>query len=219
MMVGCFCLLFQSFRMPQTSTADDLAFHARGADVRDALRRATAHLHARVDASVPLAKPTPTLADYRDHLRLLRDWTAALRALPVDPARLDAQAAALVQDIADCDRLLGDGPSTAPSTVIAAAHPAIDAPAAFGWGIAYVIEGSQLGGQVLYRRLAEALAPHPLAYLQGSGRGTGARWTVFLAELRAHVGTEAEIDAACDGATGAFELLLACQRAATESRP
>ncbi len=218
MMAGCFCFLFLSFRMPQTSTADDLAVAAPRADVRDALRRATAPLHARVDASVPLAKPAPTLADYRDHLHLLRDWTAVLRALPVDPARLDAQAAALAQDIADCDRLLGDGPTVAPAAEPAPVRMAPAAPAAFGWGIAYVIEGSQLGGQVLYRRLVDALAPHPLGYLQGAGHGTGARWTAFLADLRANVGTPLQIDAACAGAVEAFELLLRCQRDAERGR-
>ena len=138
--------------------------------------------------------------------------------MPVDPARLDAQDAALVQDIADCDRLLGEGPSALPAAEPSSAHPSRANSDAFGWGIAYVIEGSQLGGQVLYRRLVDAMAPHPLAYLQGAGRGTGARWTAFLADLRANVDTQAQIDAACDGASEAFDLLLRCQHAAERRR-
>ncbi|MES2531845.1 MAG: biliverdin-producing heme oxygenase [Pseudomonadota bacterium] len=183
-------------------------------DARAALREATAPLHAEVDTGLPLARPSPTLADYRAHLQLLSDWTARLRSLPVDARRLDTQAAALAVDLAECDRLLGTPPeraSTATHVDIAAQTPA-DAEA-FGWGIAYVIEGSQLGGQVLYRRLAESLAPHPLAYLRGTGRDTGAHWKGFLAELQRQLATPARIRAACDGAVHAFGLLLACHRA------
>ena len=182
--------------------------------VRDALRRATADLHARVDTSVPLGRSEPTLADYRDHLRLLLDWTEALRRLPVEAHRLDAQQAALQRDLHECDRWLGGAaaaPATAPATPAA---PAGDrSSAAHGWGVAYVIEGSQLGGQVLYRRLAGPLAPHSLAYLKGAGPGTGARWTAFLAALDQQVKTPAQIESACAGAVDAFELLLQLQRA------
>lgn len=205
--------------MPLTTTVDDLTVPARGTDVREALRRATAHLHERVDASVPLAGASPTLADYRDHLQLLQAWTSALRRLPADAARLDAQEAALLQDLAECARLLGvDDARTTPPPAAPAIAPGSASAAAFGWGIAYVIEGSQLGGQVMYRRLAEALAPHPLAYLQGAGCGTGARWNAFLAELRAHVATPAEVEAACAGAVEAFGLLLRCQGAVGAAR-
>jgi heme oxygenase len=183
-------------------------------DARSALREATAPLHAEVDTTLPLARPTPTLADYRAHLQLLSDWTDRLRALPVDARRLDTQAAALAVDLAECDRLLGapPQPSTTARVDVTAQSPAD--PDAFGWGVAYVIEGSQLGGQVLYRRLAEPLAPHPLAYLHGAGRDTGARWKGFLAELQQQLATPERVRAACDGAVQAFGLLLACRRAA-----
>lgn len=182
---------------------------ASAPDPRDALRRATAHLHAEVDANMPLARPNPSLADYRHHLALLADWVQALRALPVDAARLNDEARRVDADLSECERLLNIPPTAAaqPAERAAVAH------GAFGWGVAYVIEGSRLGGQVMYRRLADALAPHPLTYLQGAGRETGARWAAFLAELRRQVRTEADIHAACDGAAQAFALLLACGRA------
>lgn len=182
---------------------------ASAPDPRDALRRATAHLHAEVDASMPLARPNPSLADYQRHLALLADWVDALRALPVHAERLDEEARRVDADLAECERLLN-----APRRAPAMAPPSqAMTPGPFGWGVAYVIEGSRLGGQVMYRRLADALAPHPLAYLQGAGRETGARWAAFLAELRQHLRTEADIAAACEGAVQAFALLLACRRA------
>ena len=194
------------------STVGETQASMEAPDVRDALRQATAPLHAEVDASLPLARPSPTLADYREHLQLLRDWTDALRQLPGDAARLDAQAAALGADLAGCDRLLGaPAPVDAPPLRSTLSGPIAD-PAAFGWGVAYVIEGAQLGGQMLYRRLAEPLAPHPLAYLQGAGRDTGARWKAFLAALRQQLASPAQVQAACEGAVAAFSLLLRLHR-------
>lgn len=160
---------------------------------------------------MPLSGPAPTLVDYRAHLQLLAAWTARLRRFKVDPALLGAQARALAEDLARCDALLGLAP--APATEIADSLVSAT-PDAFGWGIAYVIEGSQLGGQVMYRRLSESLAPHPLTYLKGAGSATGARWTGFLQRLRAHVQTPPDRQAACDGAVEAFGQLLQCQREA-----
>lgn len=190
------------------SVVDECTALPQEADVRDALRHATAPLHAEVDAALPLARPSPTLDDYREHLQLLSDWTDALRRWPVDAARLDAQSAALRVDLAECDRLLGAAAVGQSLPPVDPKSSAITDPTAFGWGVAYVIEGSQLGGQVLFRRLAESLSPHPLGYLQGAGRDTGARWKAFLAELKAHVVTPTQRKAACDGAVAAFALLL-----------
>lgn len=181
---------------------------------RDALRQATAHLHAAVDVGMPLSRPAVTLADYHQHLCLLRDWVQALRALPLPADRLDAEAAALNLDVQTCERLRGcDSPARRAFPDEPAAHIAGDADA-LAWGVAYVIEGSRLGGQMLYRRLAEPLAPHPLQYLQGAGARTGAHWRAFLDALRVALDTPARVQTACDGAVLAFEQLLRLSRLA-----
>lgn len=185
-------------------------------DPRDALRQATSHLHAAVDAGMPLSGPAPSLADYHAHLCLLRDWVQALRVLPGVVPRLDAEAAALAVDIADCERLRASAspaPRVALDVPFSSTAPAAERDAR-AWGVAYVIEGSRLGGQVLYRRLAEPLAPHPLRYLQGAGAQTGAHWRAFLESLRAALDTPVRIQAACDGAAWAFERLLQLSRRA-----
>jgi heme oxygenase len=82
-----------------------------------------------------------------------------------------------------------------------------DASAAYRWGVCYVVEGAQLGGAVLYRRLAAALAPHRLRYLQGDPAGPGPRWRAYLLALAEHVRTPADIAAACQGACDAFDRL------------
>ncbi len=80
--------------------------------------------------------------------------------------------------------------------------------AAYRWGVCYVIEGSQLGGAVLYDRLKERLAPHPLDYL-ALGRGApGKRWPAFVQAMCAGLDTEAKIHEACRGASDAFALLI-----------
>ena len=84
--------------------------------------------------------------------------------------------------------------------------------AAYRWGVCYVVEGSQLGGAVLYKRLASRLVPHPLDYLRGNG-SPGPRWQQFLAALRANVVEPAQIEDACAGARDAFDRLIALNRA------
>ncbi|MDA7418901.1 biliverdin-producing heme oxygenase [Xenophilus arseniciresistens] len=188
------------------SAADPRFAPAACPDPRDALRRATAAHHAEVDAALPLSKPSPSLADYHAHLQLLAQWVALLQALPLDEPRLAREAAALADDIAECERLLGL-PSKMPEAFLGTPGPGA-IPDGFAWGVAYVIEGSRLGGQVLYRRLADALAPHPLHYLQGAGAQTGAHWRHFLEALRAALDTPERVQAACQGAVWAFEKLL-----------
>jgi heme oxygenase len=184
-------------------------------DVRKALQHATAHLHAEVDSALPLSFPAPTLADYQEHLAVLRDWMTKLQIEhPALSAQLYTHQERLRVDLEICAELFSGKPFEMPSALPASLLPAVTAPsAAVDWGIAYVIEGSQLGGQVLHRRLAESLAPHPLGYLKGEGSATGRHWTAFLNNLRLQVVTPAQQADACRGAVQAFEGLLHCFRA------
>ncbi len=83
-----------------------------------------------------------------------------------------------------------------------------NASAAYRWGVCYVVEGSQLGGAVLYQRLSGVLAPHPLRYLQGQAEGPGPRWRQFMQALREQVQGAADIGQACQGARDAFDRIL-----------
>lgn len=185
------------------------------ADILTALRDATASRHAELDGGMPLARTLPGLEDYRDHLALLRRWLVPVEAWqagfadgPQDAALLaPAPHLPLIEaDLAD--------PSLAPVDAMLPPAPwqGHDS-AAYRWGVSYVIEGSRLGGTVLYRRLAERLAPHPLRYLSGGGVPPGPRWQLFLRTLRAQVRGEAAIAEACQGARDAFDSLIALQRA------
>jgi heme oxygenase len=189
-------------------------------DVLVALRRATADRHDILDRAMPLAAAAPSLAEYGAHLALLHAWLAPIETWlaayhdgPQDPARLAprSRAAIIAADLAD------------PAMPAQASLPLFDPPswadsasAAYRWGVCYVVEGSQLGGAVLFKRLRGVLAPHPLTYLGADGAAVGARWQQFLAELRADVSTPCAVADACAGACDAFDSLLALMDAAHE---
>jgi len=188
------------------------------ADVLAQLRAATGSRHARLDSCMPLSIPAPTLADYRDHLRLLLIWLRPLEALLRAHADGPQAAAALApvwrSGLIEADLAEPATPSIAAPDAFAdrAAHapawPTGAAPA-WRWGACYVIEGSQLGGAMLYQRHVARLAPHPLNYLRGDGAPPGPRWQQFLRALRADVHTTTEIELARAGAIAAFDHLLA----------
>ncbi|MBD8528852.1 MULTISPECIES: biliverdin-producing heme oxygenase [unclassified Massilia] len=186
---------------------------ARESDVLAALRQATASRHERLDSGLPLSRPDATLADYARHLQLLRAWLAPLAAWqqdysdgPQGPAGIAAapHLALIEADLAE--------PSLAAflrAPQLDSAPWPDDASAAYRWGVAYVVEGSQLGGAVLHKRLADQLAPHPLRYLRGAGEGgPGPRWRTFMLALRDQVQGEAQVADACAGACDAFDRIL-----------
>ncbi len=177
-------------------------------DALAALRAATRDIHARLDSALPLAREQATLADYACHLQAIAGWLAAVDGAvggshepPGWSARQQRRQALVTQDLQDCGAFVGTWPE------LPASPPLPFAGADYGWGVAYVVEGSQLGGTVLYRRLQATLAPRPLRYLRGEGGGPSP-WPAFTAALRAAVSTPAGVAAACAGAVAAFDLLV-----------
>jgi heme oxygenase len=173
-----------------------------------ALRAATNEQHERLDSGLPLSGPAPDLNDYAAHLTMVRDWLASLlpwlESFPDGPQQVLSPVERLALIEADLNEP-GMPPLRTPA--LAYAWPR-DASAAYRWGVCYVIEGSQLGGKVLYGKLAGTLAPHPLRYLKGSDAGPGPRWRVFMLALKEHVRSADEIADACEGACAAFDSIL-----------
>jgi heme oxygenase len=201
--------------MPSGSGLYNDAMTMESPDILAALREATANRHAVLDHGMPLAAAEPTLRHYRAHLSLLQRWLAPIEAWqagyadgPQDPSLLPPAPHLPLLDADLRDPAL-PGQVTAPAAPTTSWF-AEDSPA-YRWGVAYVLEGSRLGGTVLYRRLAARLAPHPLRYLHGDGTPPGPRWQHFLHALRAAVRTPAQIAAACAGARDAFDSLIALQ--------
>jgi len=181
-----------------------------------ALRTATAQRHHLLDTSLPLAADEAGLDDYRQHLLMLRAWLAPLAAWladfddgPQDDRLLPPSGYLRLIDADLADPAMASTAS-ADVTFPAAAWP-VQAAAAYRWGACYVVEGSQLGGAVLYKRLAGRLAPHPLAYLRGAPEGPGPRWKLFIAALREALDEPEAVALACRGAVDAFDRLIALQ--------
>lgn len=74
------------------------------------------------------------------------------------------------------------------------------------FGVAYVIEGAQLGGQVLLRTLAPRLAPRPTRFLVGYGTESGEKWRTFLSALGLSLCDPRERERAAESARLTFEL-------------
>lgn len=178
-------------------------------DALAALRAATSARHERLDSGLPLSGPAPDVRDYATHLTMVRDWLAPLQGwldgFADGPQTVLPALGRLALIDADLNEP-GMPPLCAPSNPRAWPQ---DASAAYRWGVAYVIEGSQLGGKVLYGKLSERLAPHPLRYLRGAEEGPGPRWRAFMLALKEHVESPDEIADACAGACAAFDSILA----------
>jgi heme oxygenase (biliverdin-IX-beta and delta-forming) len=194
-------------------------------DVLAALRESTGSRHSIIDSAMPLSTAAPTLHDYRLHLQLIAAWLAPLERWLAGFADGPQGVLPVVERMPLIERDLNDvslralpgveaeaGADTGGQT----AKPPASSDAAYRWGVCYVIEGSQLGGAVLYRQLRDALAPHPLRYLSGDGVPPGPRWKSFMEGLRENVCTPRDIARACDGAADAFDRLLSLLPAQAE---
>lgn len=189
------------------------------ADVLRPLRTATHALHEALDSSLPIARENASLADYAAHLRALRPWLESVRrvlAAAGDPGldrvaqRTGRRLAALELDLDDAGPVAGEpgnapaGPDDADRLAGASRDPA------FAWGLAYVLEGSQLGGAAMLKRLGPRLAPHPMRYFHpvDAPEGLAAQWKDFVAQLAAALRDPASVDAAQRGAVAGFESLM-----------
>ncbi|WP_429304672.1 biliverdin-producing heme oxygenase [Paraburkholderia sp. GAS199] len=186
---------------------------AQAPGVVAALRAATTERHELLHEIMPLSVESVALSDYLAHVAVLREWLVPLEAWlaeagdgpqsPALPPRIDRVA------LIDADL---DDPSIPPQERIAgrptarAWHGAESA--AYRWGVCYVIEGSQLGGAVLYARLHERLAPHPLRFLAAGRESLGPRWRAFTQAMTAEVQSGSDVDDACRGAADAFDRLI-----------
>ena len=178
--------------------------------VLSALRISTKTRHDVLDTSMPLAKPEAEWLDYIDHLQILLAWLIPLELWLANysdgpqgkKAPASIQYSTLI--MLDLDEASVGLAGKSAEHLVKASWPTQES-AAYRWGISYVIEGSQLGGEFLYKRLSSRLAPRKLGYLQNKQTG---RWPAFLQAMADEVITSTEIDSACAGAVDAFDALL-----------
>jgi heme oxygenase len=179
--------------------------------VLTALRAATAPQHASLEAALPLAKADAGAAEYLAYARAMYGWMAPLEdrlwttcPAPLTPSLRRGKAEWLREDLL----AMGLAPAEVDTLPRCHALPPID-DLASRVGAAYVVEGSQLGGQVLLRKLTPALNPIVPRYLVGYGAETGTRWKSLLAAMAALVRSDEEIARAAQIASGTFASLAA----------
>lgn len=171
------------------------------------LRAATSDLHVEAEHYVRILDADATVVDYVRYLRAFHGYHAPIEAVlaPLDAigfesaSRRRAYLAALDLATLDaapatpCDRV-------AQATTIAGLV-----------GIAYVIEGSTLGGRFVLAKLPPSLAVlrgRATRFLAGHGDATGARWRAFGGLVESALATTTALDQAIAGARDTFATLV-----------
>ncbi|MEC4717946.1 biliverdin-producing heme oxygenase [Noviherbaspirillum sp. CPCC 100848] len=176
----------------------------------EALRAATRDAHERLEHDLQVARPDASRDDYLHYLQDLRGWM-----LPFDaalwsaawPAAMEAQARAGKLDWIDCDlRAAGMSQDAIHALPEAGFTPDLATlPARFG--IAYVIEGAQLGTKVLAKALAPKLAPWSPRWLAGYGESNAKKWRTFVECLESSLASMEAQRVAAMAAADAFASL------------
>lgn len=182
----------------------------------EVIRLRTRPLHAQLEAAIDLQAALTSLTTYRRLLlrylafyepfelllqaRLLATQTPAIRALIAHPQRSRVQL--LLADL----RALGMPHPIAPPLPL----PPFDTLDQL-LGALYVIEGSSLGGQIIYRQIQHHLhLDHTTgaAFFYGDGGLTGDAWKQFLTILQQHVTQPDEAALAAETTFHLFEQAL-----------
>jgi heme oxygenase (biliverdin-IX-beta and delta-forming) len=177
------------------------------------LRHATRAAHQQLEDSLHVGRADAGRDDFLSYLRALHAWQAGFEARlwqAAWPDELEASSrAGKVQWMRDDLQASGVTPLEGAPPY----EPVLNS-VAQRVGLAYVVEGAQLGTQVLARRLAGRLGGWQPRWLHGYGQETGARWKSFTSVAEALLDNEEERQEAAQAARAAFESLshwfLAC---------
>jgi heme oxygenase (biliverdin-IX-beta and delta-forming) len=179
------------------------------------LRDATASQHASLEA-LPLSKilmdENVTLTKYGFYLQCMREVIAFYNNI-VRPLIDD-----IVPHISSCARLsslTGDlvyleQKQIKAGTVIPLQTPEIPGKA-FALGIAYVIEGSTLGGRVILKHISPKLnitETQGATFFAGYGHETGIRWKQFLENLTSFAKQQECESQIIEGAIAGFDMIF-----------
>jgi heme oxygenase len=165
-----------------------------------------------LDSGLPIAHPGAGHEEYVRHLQALYGWLKPLNGPLWSlawPDALDAAVRGRKLDLIEHDLKLAAsmGLCSAVEPAICAAIPCLHGLDPYAIGVAYVIEGSQLGGAVLARRFIAGPTPHAFSYLVGYGSAMGPMWKRFLSFMDEAVTTPQQIEQAVRGACDAFDTL------------
>lgn len=177
-----------------------------------ALKDHTQDLHLAAERYVHILSADATVDDYARYLTAMRGFHAPIEDLFARDAALEAAgfAAASRRKRPLLDRDLSVLSPCAAATASCSALPTAQTLAG-RLGIAYVVEGSTLGGKFILARLPPALAAlrgTATAFLEGYGPETGERWRGFGAIVEREIDTTAAEAEAIAGARDTFSRLI-----------
>lgn len=148
----------------------------------DVLREQTRSAHEQLERGLHVAQAGAGKTEFVSYLRALHAWQASFEeplwkaSWPVEmqAGERSHKCAWMEADLARCEvAALENGPHWQPPLASQAQRV----------GLAYVVEGAQLGTRVLSQRLSPHLDGWQPRWLQGYGSETGQRWKSFLAQL------------------------------------
>jgi heme oxygenase len=185
-------------------------FQMRGAETLRAFKDATSELHGQAEQFVRILDADASVADYVRYLRAMLGYHAPLEEIfAASPALASAGFDATVRrraHLLEVDlRALGeDGPWER----CAALPDGSSLPRLLG--IAYVLEGSTLGGRFILSKLPPGIAgcrATAATFLAGYGPETGARWREFGAIVERVLTEPSDVADAIEAARETFARL------------
>jgi len=174
------------------------------------LRDATRDIHDDFENGLKVVKPDAGQAEYLVFIRAMYGWLQPFEqdlwraAWPdgMDVAARGQKSAWLERDL----RAAGMDNSDIARLPRAPESPPLSS-LAQRFGVAYVMEGAQLGSQVLARTLKPRLAPWPAHWLSGYGAHAAAYWLSFRKQAEHCLADQAARAEAANAATLAFRTL------------
>lgn len=175
----------------------------------EAIRASTAEVHRELEQRLEIARDDAGEGAYRRYLSAVLGWLEPLERqlwtaswpTPALPIGRSGKADWIASDL----RARGLSALEIAQIPRQSSLPPLDT-LAQRFGVAYVVEGAQLGGQHLLRTLGPRLSPLPVRWLEGYGRDSAHKWRSFLGELAAHLHDRADAQLAAQSARITFEL-------------
>ena len=175
-----------------------------------ALREATRSIHDEFESGLRIAAPDAGRDEYLDFIGAMYGWLQPFEAqlwqhgwaAQLEPQARSQKSAWLEHDLRAAgldDAAIAQLPRAPSTPHLASAAQRI--------GTAYVLEGAQLGSQLLSRTLKPRLAPWPARWLAGYGEQASARWLAFRKEAERQLADDLARAEAAAAARAAFAAL------------
>lgn len=176
------------------------------------MRLATRSAHDELEQHLNITRPTAGRDEYLAYIAALWGWLhpfeARLWDAPWPQAMAPAARAGKTAWIEADLRAAGYDDAAIAALPLSPFKPVLRS-MADRYGLAYVLEGAQLGTQVLRKSLGPALAPWSPRWLEGYGADTSMHWRSFIQCAEQALCTPHERQAAARAASEAFAGLTA----------